>query len=99
MAKKNGNGQITEEQFVILAIERLRKGSYRGIHARYSGLNQSIKSYFGEDADPVGITTKLAAAGKIVTRFCKGGIMIYKPDEAPAVPDSGAAALVKMGLR
>jgi len=97
LAKPNkGNGQLTEEQFVLQAIETLRKGAYRGIHCRYSGFNEAFRKHFG--TDPVTATTKLAKAGKIVTRPCRGGIMIYKPDEAPVAVDSGTAALAKMGI-
>jgi len=96
--KNSGNGKLDEEQFVLLAIEKLRKGGYRGIHSVYSGFNQAFRTHFGASADPVGVTTKLAKAGKIVTRPAKGGVMIYKPDEAPLAKDSGTEALAKMGI-
>ena len=99
MVKKNtAKGQLSEEQFTLQAIEKLRKGAYRGIHTVYSGFNQAFRKYFGESADPVGATTKLAKAGKISTRFARGGIMIYKPEEAPAAKDKGAEALAAMGI-
>ena len=89
---------MSEEAFVIHAIEKLRKGGYRGIHTVYSGFNSAFRDYFGDKADPVGVTTKLAKAGKIATRYAKGGVMIYKPDEAPVAKPSGEVALAKMGL-
>lgn len=101
MATGKGNkakGKLSEEQFVLKAIETLRKGAYRGIHARFSGFNQAFRDYFGEDSDPVGVTNKLAKAGKIVVNPCRGGVMLYKPDEAPVVQNSGAKALAAMGL-
>ena len=97
MAKQN-NGKLTEEQFVLTAIEKLRKGGYRGIHSVYSGFNQAFRAYFGGNADPVGVTTKLAKQGKIVTHPVRGGVMLYKPDEAPQGKDTGKEALAKMGI-
>lgn len=93
-----GNGKLSEEQFVLKAIEKLRKGGYRGIHTVYSGFNQAYRSYFGDSADPVAVTTKLAKDGKIVVRPVKGGVMLYKPEEAPEKKDTGAAALAIMGV-
>ena len=99
MTKKNsGNGTLTEEQFVITAIEQLRKGGYRGIHTVYSGFNQAFRKYFGANADPVVATAELVKTGKIVSRPVRGGVMIYKPDEAPEAKDAGDAALAKMGI-
>jgi len=96
--KNRGKGKLSEEQFVIKAIESLRKGGYRGIHARFSGFNEAFRAYFGKNSDPVGATNRLAKAGKIVTRPCKGGVMLYKPDEAPVAQDSGKTALATMGI-
>jgi len=99
MAKKTKDTTtLTKEQFVILAIERLRKDGYKGIHCRYSGFNDAFRAHFGEGSDPVAATTELANSGKIVTRFVKGGVMLYKVGESPAVPVPGSAALGKMGL-
>lgn len=95
---KKNNGKLSEEQFVLLAIEKLRKGGYRGIHTVYSGFNQAFRNHFGDGADPVGATNRLAKAGKIVTRPVRGGVMIYKPDEAPVAKDKGTEALATMGI-
>ena len=97
MAKQN-NGKLTEEQFVLMAIEKLRKGGYRGIHSVYSGFNQAFRAYFGDGADPVGATIRLAKQGKIVTRPARGGVMLYKSGEAPESKDAGKEALAKMGI-
>ena len=96
--KKNKSKRLTEEQFTLKGIETLRKGGYRGIHCRFSGFNEAFRKYFGKDADPVGSTNRLAKAGKIVIRPCKGGVMLYRPDEAPEAKDSGSAALAAMGI-
>ena len=91
-------GKMSEKDFVLRGIESLRKGSYRGIHTRYSGFNDAFRKYFGEGADPVGTTKKLAEQGVITIRPCKGGVMIYKAGDAPAAVDGGAKALAAMGI-
>ena len=76
--------KLTEEEFVIQAIKKLRKDPYRGIHSVYSGFNEAFRKYFG--ANPVEATSKLAAEGKIETRPFKGGVMLFLPGEAPKRP-------------
>ena len=99
VTKQNkANGHLSEEEFVLRAIEKLRKGGYRGIHSVYSGFNEAFRNYFGDSADPVGVTTKLAKAGKVATRFTRGGVMLYKPDEAPVAKAKGSEALALMGV-
>ncbi len=78
--------QISEEEFVLRAIKRLRKPPYRGIHTVYSGFNQAFKEHFGKS--PVELTQKMAAEGKIVIRPVRGGVMLYFPDEAPQAQKS-----------
>ena len=73
--------KITEEEFVVRAIKRLRKPPYRGIHTVYSGLNQAFKEHFGKT--PLEVTQKLAAEGKLVIRPVRGGVMLYFPEDAP----------------
>jgi hypothetical protein len=68
---------ISEEEFVFRAIKRLRKPPYRGIHTVYSGFNQAFKEHFGKN--PVEMTQKLAAEGKIVIRPVKGGLWCTSP--------------------
>jgi hypothetical protein len=74
--------KLTEYEFVIRAIKKLRKPPYKGIHSVYSGFNKAFKDYF--DLNPVEATTRMAQEGKIVTRPVKGGVMLYIPEEAPA---------------
>jgi len=76
--------KLTEEEFVLQAIKRLRKEPFRGIHSVYSGFNEAFRKYFG--TNPVEVTTKLAAEGKIETRLFKGGVMLFLPGEAPKRP-------------
>ena len=76
--------KLTEEEFVIQAIKKLRKDPYRGIHSVYSGFNEAFRKYFG--TNPVEATTRLAAEGKIENRPFKGGMMLFLPGEAPKRP-------------
>ena len=39
--------KLTEEEFVIQAIKKLRKEPYRGIHSVYSGFNEAFRSISG----------------------------------------------------
>jgi len=76
--------KLTEEEFVIQAIKKLRKDPYRGIHSVYSGFNEAFRKYFG--TNPVEATSRLAAEGKVETRPFKGGMMLFLPGEAPKRP-------------
>ena len=74
--------KISEYEFVVRAIKRLKKEPYKGIHSVFSGFNQAFRGYFYKD--PVEATTKLAQEGKIVTRPVRGGVMLYLPEDAPS---------------
>jgi hypothetical protein len=78
--------KLTEEEFVLQAIKRLRKEPFRGIHSVYSGFNEAFRKYFG--TNPVEVTSRLAAEGKLETRPCKGGVMLFLPGEAPKRPSA-----------
>jgi hypothetical protein len=78
--------QISEEEFVLRAIKRLRKPPYRGIHSVYSGFNQAFKEHFGKN--PVEVTKKMAEEGKVITRPVRGGVMLYLPGDAPKPQES-----------
>jgi hypothetical protein len=73
--------RLTEEEFVVQAIKKLRKDPYRGIHSVYSGFNEAFRKYFS--TNPVEATSRLASEGKIETRPFKGGMMLFLPGEAP----------------
>ena len=88
--------KLGPEEFVRLAVGRLRLENYKGIHSVYSGFNDAFKSYF-DGANPVDATGELARLGKIVLRPVKGGVMIYLPGEGPEM-SRGDMALKKMGL-
>jgi hypothetical protein len=72
---------ISEYDFVVRAIKKLRNPPYKGIHSVYSGFNQAFRDYFNRD--PIEATTRLSKEGRIVTRPVKGGVMLYLPEEAP----------------
>lgn len=78
--------KLTEEEFVLQAIKKLRKDPFRGIHSVYSGFNEAFRKYFG--TNPVEATSRLAAEEKIETRPFKGGAMLFLPGEAPKRPSA-----------
>jgi hypothetical protein len=88
-------GKLTEEAFVLQAIKKLRKESFRGIHSVYSGFNEAFRKYF--NTNPVEATSRLAAEGKIETRPFKGGVMIFLPGEAPKRPSTEEVVQLILG--
>lgn len=88
---------ISPEEFVRLAIQKLRNDPYKGIHSVYSGFNEAFRKYF-KGRDPIAFTNDLAEGGKIALRPMKGGVVLYLPEEAPQVKSRGEEALKKMGL-
>jgi hypothetical protein len=76
--------KLTEEEFVVQAIKKLRKDPFRGIHSVYSGFNEAFRKYFG--TNPIETTTRLTAEGKLEMRPFKGGAMLFLPGEAPKRP-------------
>ena len=74
--------KLSEYEFVVKAIKKLRQPPYKGIHSVYSGFNQAFRDYFNKN--PVDVTTELANEGKIVTRPVRGGVTLYLPEDAPA---------------
>jgi len=89
---KEGKSRLSEEEFVVRAIKKLRKPPYKGIHSVYSGFNQAFKEYFG--TNPVEMTQRLAEEGKIVTRPVKGGVMLYLPQDAPKAAEDALAKIL-----
>ena len=77
----DGSDKLSEYEFILRAIKKLRKPPYKGIHSVYSGFNQAFREYFQKD--PVEATTRLAQEGKIIIRPVKGGVMLYRPEDAP----------------
>ena len=73
--------RISEREFILRAIEKLRKPPYKGIHSVYSGLNRAFREYF--QSDPVQVVKSLEAEGVVVIKPVKGGVMIYFAGEVP----------------
>jgi hypothetical protein len=94
--EQDGTKRLTHEEFVRIAILRLRDLSKsRGIHAVYSGFNSAFREYFGQD--PVELVRDLARQGKLEIAPRKGGVMIYLPGEAPkSASTQGKEALSKI---
>ncbi len=88
--------KISQEDFIRLAIAKLRLENYKGIHSVYSGFNEAFKTYF-DGVNPIEVTDDLSKQGKIKLRPVKGGVMLYLPGEGPEL-NRGDMALVKMGL-
>jgi hypothetical protein len=88
--------KLSPEEFVKLAIGRLRLENYKGIHSVYSGFNEAFKSYF-DGANPIEATGELSRLGKIMLRPVKGGVMLYLPGDGPEMSRADMA-LKKMGL-
>ena len=78
--------KLTEEEFIVEAIKKLRKEPYKGIHSVYSGFNEAFRKYFG--GNPVDVTSRLATEGKIEVRPFKGGAMLFLPGDAPKRPST-----------
>ena len=97
---KGAQNRLSEVEFVLMAIQTLRKKKYKGIHTVYSGFNDAYRKYFG--TDPVEATKRLAAEGKIVLRPARKGATIYDPADAPterpwSPGDDGALAKILKG--
>jgi len=86
---------LTEEEFVIRAIKKLRGKNYKSIHATYSGLNKAIEQYFNRNA--VEVINELVEAGKVDMHPTKGGVRLYLPGEMAKTrkdPDSIIQAII-----
>ena len=74
---------LTEDEFVIEGIKKLRKEPYRGINSVFSGFNEAFRRHFNRD--PIEFTTKLASEGKVEVLPIRGGkgVMLYLPGDGP----------------
>ena len=71
--------KLNKKIFVLRAIHTLRKQSYLGIHAVYSGFNKAFRDYYNED--PIPEVAKLVKEGHVVLTPVKGGVMLYDAEE------------------
>jgi hypothetical protein len=78
-----GNRNLSEEEFVIEAIKKLRREPYKGISSVFSGLNEAFRKHFNKN--PIEFTSKMASEGKIEVLPMRGGggVMLYLPGEGP----------------
>ena len=78
-----GGQSLTEEEFIIEGIKKLRKEPYKGIHSVFSGLNDAFRKHFNKG--PIEFTSKMASEGKIEIIPLKSGkgVMLYLPGEGP----------------
>lgn len=88
--------QMSEEQFILRGIERLRTKGHKSIHTVYSGLNTAFREYFGKGADPVATQKRMAAAGTIVIVPAHGGVLLYKKGEEPNMVGTPSAISAKL---
>jgi hypothetical protein len=94
------NGKsMTPEEFVLLAIEKLRPEPGKGIHAVFSGFNEAFRLQF-PGQDPVVEMQQLEEKGVITIYPCKGGVIINTPGVRLRGRGQNRAkqVLVKMGL-
>ena len=77
------NRNLSEEEFIIEGIKKLRKDPYKGISSVFSGFNEAFRKHFNKD--PIEYTTKMASEGKIEIIPIKSGkgVMLYLPGEGP----------------
>lgn len=80
---EQGNRNLSEEEFVIEGIKKLRKEPYKGISSVFSGFNEAFRKQFNKD--PIEFTSKMASEGKIEIIPIRGGkgVMLYLPGEGP----------------
>lgn len=102
MAQQNNGrngGKLSQEKFVLRAIDTLPNGKGKGIHTAYSGLLWAFTRYFG--TGPEKAIARSVKAGAIVARETRGGLMLYKAVDAPPpkAQERGKLALARMGLR
>ncbi len=79
----SGSQSLSEEEFVVEGIKKLRKDPYKGIHSVFSGFNDAFRKHFNKD--PIEITSKMASAGEveIIPLRSGKGVMLYLPGEGP----------------
>lgn len=76
------NGRMSQRDFVLNAIKRLRLKDAKGIHVVYSGFNEAFRKYF-EGADPVVTLKELEEDGVVAMRPAKGGPIVYDMTDLP----------------
>lgn len=77
------NQSLSEEEFVIQGIKKLKREPYKGINSVFSGFNEAFRRHFNKD--PIEFTTKMASEGRIDVLPMKGGkgVMLYLAGDSP----------------
>lgn len=88
------NKELSEEEFVLQAIKKLRTKNYKGIHVVYSGFNEAFREYFNED--PIEYVSALEKEGIVATHPVKGGVMLYDANDVESKKDKRSKALDKI---
>ena len=78
-----GGQSLSEEEFIVEGIKKLRREPYKGIHSVFSGFNDAFRKHFNKD--PIEFTSKMASAGKveIIPLRSGKGVMLYLAGEGP----------------
>ena len=78
-----GGPSLSEEEFIVEGIKKLRREPYKGIHSVFSGFNDAFRKHFNKD--PIEFSSKMASVGKIeIIPLRSGkGVMLYLPGEGP----------------
>ncbi len=78
-----GDRNLSEEEFIIEGIKKMRKDPYKGISSVFSGFNEAFRKHFNKD--PIEFTSKMASESKIEILPVRGGkgVMLYLPGEGP----------------
>jgi hypothetical protein len=90
---------MTILEFVKLAIETGKAKSkadgkeYKGLHTVYSGLNEEIRTLFGNEswdketrkAFPITEVKKMVEQGQLESHYAHGGVMLYLKGEMPNI--------------
>ena len=83
LISESGNRSLSDEEFIIEGIKKLRRDPYKGVHSVFSGLNEAFRKQFNKDH--IEFTGKFALSGKIEIIPIKSGkgVMLYLPGEGP----------------
>jgi hypothetical protein len=78
-----GGQSLSEEEFIVEGIKKLRREPYKGIHSVFSGFNDAFRKHFNKD--PIEFSSRMASVGKIeIIPLRSGkGVMLYLPGEGP----------------
>ncbi len=91
--------KMSREVFVLKAVEVGRTGRAKGLHSEGSGLRGAFAKYFGVKANMVKTLRELEREGKVSLRVTKGGLRVYRPQDAPPPTRDEKAGLLLAAIR